>query len=171
MSCFWDSLLNSLNKEDCVKLNLIKKTPKNLANRLKQNSHKQISTKCQNKSLTGQQREEIRIHIDKYDINTINNGYLCSTCDPFILLFCEILQIDINHKYLNNTIIYSTDNSRTEYFKSNLGHMEYINSKSKIINIIKKKNNQIHNSINSIKSKRFKKIKRLPKKLKRIIRR
>ena len=167
MSCFWDSLLNSLNKEDCVKLNLIKKTPKHLANRLKGNSKVNLSTKCQGNLLTKKQLEENKLHIDNYDVNSVNDGYLCSTCDPFLLLFCEILSIDIHHKYLNNMVIYSTGSNRIEYFKSNKGHIQYI--KKKILKSVVDKNIFIGKTSKK-KIKNIKKIPRLPKKIIKIFR-
>lgn len=162
MSCFWDSLLNSLNKEDCVKLKLIKKMPKDLANRLKANSKVNVSTKCQGNLLSKKQLEENKLHIDNYDLNSVTDGYLCSTCDPFLLLFCEILSIDIHHKYLNNMVIYSTGSNRIEYFKSNKGHIQYI-KKRKIFKSIIDKNIIVSKSPNKLKN--IKKMYRLPKKI------
>ena len=31
-------------------------------------------------------------HIKEYNQNTISQGYLCSTCDPFLLLLSELFK-------------------------------------------------------------------------------
>jgi len=181
MSCFWDSLLNSLTKEDCIKLNLKKKTPEDLANVLKQNSYVNVLTKCQGKSLSKKQLEENKIHINNYNIDSINNGYLCSTCDPFLLLFCELLQIDIHHKYISNWIIYSNGNLRIIYLKSNKGHIEYIKEDKSIITDTSTVDKSIITDTSTVdksiitdtsmkKYKKFKKLKKLNKKIKKMFR-
>ena len=41
-------------------------------------------------SLRQQEMEENLKHIKEYNIQTICRGYLCSSCDPFLLLICQI---------------------------------------------------------------------------------
>jgi len=54
----------------------------------------------------------------------VNNGYLCSICDPFLILICELFEFEIKHKYLNNMMIYKNKNGkrRTIGFSSDQGH-------------------------------------------------
>ena len=49
---------------------------------------------------------EIHEHIKNYDVNTVNNGYLCSCCDPFLILICEIFNINITNNYNGVKIYY-----------------------------------------------------------------
>ena len=43
--------------------------------------------------------EENLTHINDFPINTINGGYFCSTCEPFLLLISEIFSINIIHNF------------------------------------------------------------------------
>ena len=85
----------------------------------------------QNQPIRTQQIEENKEHIRLYNSCCAPNGYLCSTCDPFIILLCELLEIDIVHNYLGNNIMYkNTHKSKgTVYFKSNRGHFWFTNRK------------------------------------------
>lgn len=126
MSCFWDTLLNRIKKEDIhTILSLHNPTPKDFVTALK---NKNISTEnvlYGGIELSKQMKEENIEHIKEYDSNTITNGYLCSTCDPFLLLITELFQIEINHHY-NKTLInyqHKINNKYTIKIQSNKGHM------------------------------------------------
>ena len=59
------------------------------------------------------------------NIDTINDGYLCSTCDPFLLLIAYLFQITINHRYNNHFIIYKSKmdvSKKVLEFRSDHGH-------------------------------------------------
>ena len=107
MSCFWDTiivrmrnrLLENINKDDI--------NPKNIVDFLKKHNIKTLNVKWNGDFLSKQQLIENQEHIKNYNIDTVNEGYLCSTCDPFLLLLCEIYNIDIHNNYLNNNIIYN----------------------------------------------------------------
>ena len=67
--------------------------------------------------------EENFIHVSDYDLNYINNGYLCSVCDPFLCLLCEILKCNITHYYLDKPMYYKYPlSTKTLTFSSNRGH-------------------------------------------------
>ena len=73
--------------------------------------------------------QEIAEHfeaIKSYNVNGVQDGHLTSICDSFILLLCELLEISIEHKYLDNVIYYKNKkhSRKTLYFKSNNGHFE-----------------------------------------------
>ena len=126
MSCFWDTLLNRIKKEDIQTiLSLHNPAPKDFVTALK---NKTISTEnvlYGGIELSKQMKEENIEHIKEYDSNTITNGYLCSTCDPFLLLITELFQIEINHHY-NKTLInyqHKINNKYTIKIQSNKGHM------------------------------------------------
>ena len=38
--------------------------------------------------------------------NIINSGYLCSVCDPFLILICELFELEIEHLYMGNVMRY-----------------------------------------------------------------
>ena len=106
MSCFWDSLVQSISQEDKTvffdnNLNLT-----HFVTILKNNNILTHNIIWNNQTLTEQLLKENKEAIDTYDINTIYNGYYCSTCDPFLLLLSEFLLIEIQHNYNNNLMIY-----------------------------------------------------------------
>lgn len=131
MSCFWDSLCNALNHTHFANLrknhNISSLSPLKMVNFLKSNNKKTINVYWQNKQLTEKQYQENIDAIKEYNSNNIPNGYMCSTCDPFLLLFAELLQISIEHNYMNNIIIYKYINSeKTIKLKSNNSHIDFI---------------------------------------------
>jgi hypothetical protein len=123
MTCFWDSILSSLNQEDFNLLGEKKKTNRIEFIKILKNKNKLTNALWQNKPLKNQEKKEHFEAIKDYNISGIRNGHLTSICDSFLLLICDLLKINIEHRFLNTTIIYSISNSRkTVRFKSNKGH-------------------------------------------------
>ena len=131
MACFWQGIITSLTKEDKGKLDISSHHIPNLIEALKKHNTIDIEVLWQGNKLNKKQKDENFIHIKDYNTKSYNSGYLCGTCDPFLLLLCSILEINIKHHYLNNEIIYSCKSNKTYIFKSNRGHFTY---KNKIIN-------------------------------------
>ena len=114
MTCFWDGLRRELNlnisNEDFITL-------------LKNNNKKHTSILWNNTELTNKQMEENFQHIMDYNINTIHNGYDCSVCDPFIILICQIYNVNITHTYNGYIMTYFIDhNAHNLSFRSDMGH-------------------------------------------------
>ena len=124
MTCFWDGIYRKLTDEDMKLINSNKKINiKEFINLLKNNNKICNEVKWQSEYMSELLLKENFKMIQEYDINNINNGYLCSTCDPFIILICEIFKVNINHNYNNIIINYTIKNSRkTLNFKSNKSH-------------------------------------------------
>ena len=125
MTCFWDSILASLNKDDFkilghgAKLNRV-----NFIQDLK-NKNTLISTKWCGKELKDQEKKEHFAAIECYNIKGIAQGHLTSICDSFLLLIAHLYKVNIKHKYLDTDITYSVKESRkTLSFKSNKGHFQ-----------------------------------------------
>ena len=122
MTCFWDSILRSLTQDE---LNIL---GSNRNNRDLIQSFKNKNKLCENISWQGEPLhkkllEENMEAIKEYNIGGIGSGHLCSTCDPFLCLLCELLKININNNYCNHMIKYTIkDNKRTLNFNSNTGH-------------------------------------------------
>jgi len=123
MSCFWDSLLQKLNNDNLQQKNI--QNPLQLVEYLKNNNIDTMNVLWNNEQLSKKQKEENKEHIEEYDKNTISQGYLCSTCDPFILLLCELFEITIINNYNGNPITYK-HNSTNHYIihiTNNSSHM------------------------------------------------
>ena len=60
--------------------------------------------------------------------NIINSGYLCSVCDPFLILICELFELEIEHLYMGNVMRYRNIGSgggrRIIKFTSDQGHFK-----------------------------------------------
>tara|TARA_Y100000996_G_scaffold406439_1_gene382788 strand:+ start:1789 stop:2172 length:384 start_codon:yes stop_codon:yes gene_type:complete len=126
MSCFWDTLLSRIKKDDIQSiLSLHNHTPKDFANTLKSKNISTDNILWMGEEVTQQMKEENIEHVKEYDSSTIPSGYLCSTCDPFLLLITELFQIKIIHHY-NKTIInyqHKENNKYTITIHNNKGHM------------------------------------------------
>tara|TARA_B110000211_G_scaffold106808_1_gene123999 strand:- start:2602 stop:2991 length:390 start_codon:yes stop_codon:yes gene_type:complete len=125
MACFWEGIRASLSKDDKLKLGITDNTIPNLIMTLKNNNTLDISVLWQNKALTKKEQVENYTHIKDYNIGSYGNGYLCSTCDPFLILLSNTLNVNIKHEYLGNIILYSIESDNTYIFKSNQGHFTY----------------------------------------------
>ena len=127
MACFWNSIIDRLNKDKYFKNinNNIRLIPEHLVLSLKQNNRKTNNVIWQNNELTDKQKEENFEHIKLYNIKDIHNGYYCSTFDPFLFLICDLFDISITNHYNNNKIEYKNKfKSRyTMVLYNNKGHM------------------------------------------------
>ena len=104
MSCFWDTLLRKINKDDIQNiLSLNTLTPNAFSETLKKHNIPTDNVLWMNREINSQMKKENMMHIKEYDSSTIQGGYLCSTCDPFLLLITELFQLEIIHHY-NQTI-------------------------------------------------------------------
>ena len=127
MSCFWDALIKHIKNEDLkIILREQKITPLNLVNSLITKNKIVNTIKINNLELSEKQKKENFDHIKDFDLNTINDGYFCSTCDPFLILISDLLSININNNYNNNLIEYKPiyHSRYTIYLKNTNSHME-----------------------------------------------
>ena len=114
MTCFWDSLRNKLkiNMNNVEFILHLKKCNKN-----------KTSVLWNNTDLTKKQCDENFEHIENFNEKNINNGYDCSICDPFLILICNIYNVNIIHNYNGYKMIYTNDAGCKDLnFKSNSGH-------------------------------------------------
>lgn len=124
MSCVWDSLLTGLRKGK-IKLNF-KTDPVKLIMYLKENNQITKNITVNNEKLTTKQLEENKEAIKELNKKVASNGYWCSTCDPVLILFCEIFRVSIIHTYLSSTIKYYHSSPKfTICLSSNKGHMTF----------------------------------------------
>ena len=135
MTCFWDGLLKSLQDSDFS--DFTKKKPKNnleLITFLQKHNVKANNVLWNNEKLSEKTPKIIEEHyqaVKEFDKNKISQGYLCSCCDFFLLLICQLFKLNIIHKYDNHTINYSYENKdknkiNTLYFENNKGHFWFV---------------------------------------------
>ena len=107
MTCFWDGLTQSLLRNQIIPNTSDIRNSRKFVNYLKEHNTKTINVKWNNEILTTKQLQENYDHIDELDSNKIGQGYLCSTCDPFLFLVSELFQVDIDHNYCGHIMKYT----------------------------------------------------------------
>lgn len=125
--CFWNGILSKLNDEDYkfANFNFIQSTNKInfFIEQLISKNTRTNKIQWQNSLLSKKEINENFEHVQNFNKSSINNGYDCSTCDPFLLLITELFQLEIVHQYCGNNILYKADNPRKKIlFYSNRGH-------------------------------------------------
>ena len=122
MTCFWDSITSSLLDEDWRFLGINRNREKLI--KTLQDKNKLVTTLWQGKPLSNKEKEEHFKTIKNYNIKGIYGGHMTSTCDSFLLLICEILNVNIEHRYLHTVISYASSNKarKTLRYRSNGGH-------------------------------------------------
>lgn len=127
MTCFWDSILKTLDHKDFMPF----KTPKMQNHRfvefLKHFNIRTQEISWNGELLTKKQLDENFTHIKDFDPNTIRNGYDCSICDPFLFLVCKLFKASIHHTYLGNTMKYEHPNpKKILHYSSDSGHFRNV---------------------------------------------
>lgn len=117
MTCFWNSLIEALGRHDVSVRDFIV----DLQNR---NTHT-ANVRCNGELVTPQQQEENVAAVQGYDVGGVHGGYMCSACDPFLLLVSEVHVCNIHHTYNGTRIEYrhSSGTGRDIYLASDRGHM------------------------------------------------
>ena len=128
MSCFWDSLINIINISDFKHYlkynNNNKPTPQLFANLLNQHNLKTSNIIWNNIDLTEKQLDENYEAVNCYDTSTVNNGYYCSTFEPFLFLVSELFEVSIQHNFNGSNQFYENKKKTRHifHFGSNTGH-------------------------------------------------
>ena len=126
MTCVWKGILDCLNNDDFFKFGLSKK-PREMefVKLLKSNNKRCKNVRWQGESLRNQFLDECFEAVKCFNERSINGGYFCSTCDPFLILVCEIFRVNISHKYCGHMVEYKRLGAvKTLRVKSNRGHFQ-----------------------------------------------
>lgn len=129
MSCFWIGIISAFSIKEFQNAfpshtNNHKPNPKQLIQLFKKYNKKTHNVTWNGDTLSEQELQENLTCIKEYNVNSFNQGHWCSTCDPFILLTCELFNVNIEHKYMKTSIIYNSNGAKkTIRFKSNRGHI------------------------------------------------
>ena len=134
-TCFWRGLIKSLNKH-IFNYKLRQPKPKELIHVLKMKAIPTRDVLWQGEALSEPLLKENLRWIKEYDAREISLGHWTSTCDPFLLLVCQLYGVHIEHDYTGigknrrrtkNLIKYTykpNPNAHTLKFWSNTGHFE-----------------------------------------------
>jgi hypothetical protein len=120
MSCFWDSLIAGLNNISCLF-----NTPIDLVKYLKENNRDTINVLINDK-LSVKRIEENKEAIENYSENKINDGYFCSSEDPFLFLTSELFELNIYFNFNGNQINYKNSLAKYNlYLVSSASHCSF----------------------------------------------
>ncbi|AYV83903.1 MAG: hypothetical protein Hyperionvirus13_46 [Hyperionvirus sp.] len=78
-------------------------------------------------AISEQEKKEYATWIDTYDSTDIENGHLTGLCDPFLLLICQLFQINIEHKAKDGLRTYTNTKAPPKSlikFKSTKNHFQ-----------------------------------------------
>tara|TARA_B100000795_G_scaffold19451_2_gene12934 strand:+ start:97 stop:492 length:396 start_codon:yes stop_codon:yes gene_type:complete len=127
MTCFWDGIMKSLNKNDFDLINETKNNNIEFIKMLKRRKTKMINVLWENQKLSENEMKEHILAIEEYDLHGIPGGHLTSSCDSFLLLICELFLVNIEHMYMINTIKYTNTKEvrKTIFYSSNNKHFVF----------------------------------------------
>jgi hypothetical protein len=128
MTCFWTGILTMLSQES---IQSVFKCNNRLSPSQLVTLFKQYNTATEdvlwNGNVLGQQELKENVEsIKEYDVKTLNNGYLCSCCEPFLLLLCQLFRVNVHHNFngvmIKYTYVSCANNNQTLICGSNRGH-------------------------------------------------
>lgn len=115
MSCVWKGLMDALKVTDM--------SPRSFCEYIQSKNQDTPDMTWMGETLSPQLQQENKLHIDALDPYKVKDGYLCSTCDPLLLLVGQLYGVSIDHLYAGSTIRYKNKNAKTKiYVMSNQGH-------------------------------------------------
>jgi hypothetical protein len=97
MTCVWDALIRGIHKDEVTRRAIGNYAgPRELVCLLKKANCKTTGVRWQAEELSERQLEENFEWVRDYDAGGITNGHLTSTADPFVLLICYLLQVEVS---------------------------------------------------------------------------
>ena len=107
MTCVPDSLINKLKSEEYKIIGFSKRpSAKQFMGKMKEYNRKTPNVTWQNDKLTEKQQEGNMERIDNIEVNQIGSGYLCSSFDPLLFLYCELFNVSIDCNFTGTLIKY-----------------------------------------------------------------
>jgi hypothetical protein len=143
MTCFWDGILTGLKREPEIWNHITQHINQTITNQhfinfCKQNCHilkeKYEYIRWNNDKIREQEINEHHIPLIK-DLNEsgIGGGYLCATCDSFLLFLCCYFELNIFHNYNSHTVAYlyekpdiGSKKNKSLFVQSDKGHFWFI---------------------------------------------
>ena len=127
MTCVPDSLIRKLNTSEFQVIGLNRKPDaQDFIQALQEYNTKTENVTCQGVELKEQELKENMESIENIDLNRLNKGYLCSSCDPLLLLYCELFNVSIDFNFNGTNVNYhnTKESKRTIRFSSSSSHFQ-----------------------------------------------
>lgn len=122
MTCVWDALRTSITQEDLKfidyptkpTLNAINmvKLLKNRAYEVLQHKPTIYLEKWNNEKFTDKYLKECYQFVKNFNVSSINRGYDCSSCDPFLMVFAGLFRVNVHFIYVNTKCLFQVTNPR-----------------------------------------------------------
>ena len=127
MSCFWNSILRSIQEKEKEKLGCTNSSPDQLVQALKQvvaaSIFKPTPLQVNDMPITEQQWREIVEAIGCITRERIFDGYDVSACEPVLCVLSVVLGWKITHNYAGHVIQYTPPTPQREvHFSSSQSH-------------------------------------------------
>ena len=124
MTCFWNGIISALTLRDFSKFNFKKKpNPKKFVKFLKKQNVETPDILWNKNKLSDKMLKENKCGIIEHNLKSINNGYDCSCCDPYLFLVSKLFKVNIKHIFNGKKIIYKNVKAKkTLKFRSNKKH-------------------------------------------------
>ena len=126
MTCVWDTLIRCIKKDEVTQRILGDyNSPLDFVKRLKNSNTMIEGILWQGVEVSKKQQEENFEWIRDYNENSIQNGHLTSSADPFIMLVAYLLRIEVIFIFNGyRIVIYPPGNARYNItLRGNGGHM------------------------------------------------
>jgi len=127
MTCVPDSLIRKLNTNEFQVIGLNRKPDaQDFIQALQEYNTKTENVTCQGVELKEQELKENMESIENIDLNRLNKGYLCSSCDPLLLLYCELFNVSIDLNFNGTNVNYhnTKESKRTIRFSNSSSHFQ-----------------------------------------------
>jgi hypothetical protein len=97
MSCFWDALIRELRPEEAQRAGVAGITdPSRFAAALQARARSVfVMVTWQGEHLTEQERRDHALSVSNYIPASVNDGYMCGSCDSFLLLVSHVAGVNI----------------------------------------------------------------------------
>jgi hypothetical protein len=126
MTCVWNSLIHGL-EDHLSEISLpYKVKPYDFVKKIKSLNTLIATIIVDDEELTKKQIQENFDAIKEFKVEHINEGYYCSTCDPYLILICHVFSCSIHHNYNGHIIKYEHVKPRfILHLQSNRSHMTF----------------------------------------------
>ncbi len=128
MTCFWDGIISKLGHAlNSAGYKMSSAIPSfiNALQRVVTEVPK-VDVDWNGQPISQKHWEECIEWIVDYNVDKISSGHDCSTCDPFLILLCQMLHCNITHNYHGYSVNYTySGNVRCNLlitFNSDAGH-------------------------------------------------
>lgn len=130
MTCFWTGVVSALRSDDVLLLGggenplLLQDLPAFIRRLQDAAITADFDIRWQSTQLTLLEIQEQKEAIKDYNISNIGHGHWTSSCDPFLCLLSDLLQVKIEFRYLNHMIVFESNkpSRKTLQFAASASH-------------------------------------------------